>query len=448
MRAGSSSPATSPKAPGPVGGDLATLRQRLLSWYAREARALPWRRPPGELADPYAVWVSEVMLQQTQAATVAPYYQRWMARLPRLADLAAAPLETVLELWQGLGYYGRARRLWQAARQLQAAGMAVPDRPEDLRALPGVGDYTAAAILSIAFGQARPAIDGNLRRVLGRIGALEGDLTRGVGARRLRELAQALVTPDAWGAVSPSAMTIDSVAMTDPAAGADPRATSASVAMPKLGATPGDLNQALMDLGALVCRPVKPDCATCPAETFCRARSLGRTADFPAPVTRAAPRPAAGFAYAIQDTAGRWLLGRRKPEGLLGGLWELPWVTVESVEDRSPGAASRAIPSPKPNAERIPSRPSGLATMAPLAGPPLRHTFTHLRLELRLLRGWLLAAPGLEGVAPTADSLLLDLNRLSAGAYDAWRWVGADEVAALPRSRLMDKLWRRVTESS
>lgn len=392
--------------------DLADLRPDLLAWYDRSGRDLPWRPSPGLRPDPYAVWVSETMLQQTQAVTVAPYYRRWMAALPRLEDLAAASLDRVLELWQGLGYYGRARRLWEAARGLVAGGQGVPDRWELLRALPGVGEYTAAAILSIAFGQARPAVDGNLRRVLSRIGAVEGDLSRGEGARRLRELAERLFADTPFD-------------------------------------RPGDLNQALMDLGALCCRPLAPDCAACPVRTHCRALALGRVAEFPAPAARSAPREARGFAYAIQDDAGRWLLGRRRAGGLLAGLWELPWLTLPAAD---------SVPPPAVPAD--PPRPHGLQSLVAPGGPPIRHVFTHLRLELQLLLG--------RAVATATEDLVDDAEdaggEAGAGrgvgraegpiggldpdfwpdAYEAWRWATRAEVEALPRSRLMAKVWERL----
>ncbi len=398
--------------PAPHRLDLAGLRRDLLAWYDRRGRDLPWRPPTGLRPDPYAVWVSEIMLQQTQAATVAPYFRRWMAALPRLEDLAAAPLDRVLELWQGLGYYGRARRLWEAARRLQSEGRGVPDHPEALRALPGVGDYTAAAILSIAFGQARPAIDGNLRRVLGRIGAVEGDLGRGAGARSLRELAESLFAGNPFD-------------------------------------RPGDLNQALMDLGALCCRPLAPACSGCPVRAHCRALALGRVADFPAPAARSAPREAGGFVYAIQDEAGRWLLGRRRAGGLLGGLWELPWLTLPAAD-----------PPPPAGDPADPPRPRGLQCLVAPEGPPIRHVFTHLRLELHLLLGRAAATnaaglvEGAEGARSAKDAGRGEgregdpVDALDPSfwpdAYEAWRWAARTEVEALPRSRLMGKVWERL----
>lgn len=374
--------------------DLSGLGAAILGWYGRHRRPLPWRSASGMRPDPYAVWISEVMLQQTQVVTATPYYQRWMMRFPNLESLAAASIDEVLQLWQGLGYYGRARRLHAAARLLAARGGGIPDDPAALRALPGVGDYTVGALLSIAFGQARPAIDGNVRRVLGRIGAIPGDLTRGTGAARLRALAQGLLdaaTPD--GARAGEGDTAPS---------------------------PGDLNQALMELGARLCRPRDPDCAACPAVRFCLASLEGRATAFPQAPPRSKARSATGVAFALQDDQGRWLLGRRRPDGLLGGLWEFPWLERPSGDDGLAHLSTHWGP--------------WVARLEPL-GPPVRHVFTHLRLELHLLRGTVAAAAPLP--LPEAWS-----------PYVAWRWVALDAsgIQSLPMSRLMDKLRHRLTD--
>lgn len=387
-----------PRATGPQAEhdlDLPGLRSVLLRWYAAHHRQLPWRAAPGTHPDPYAVWISEVMLQQTQVATATPYFQRWMARFPTLEALAAASIDEVLQLWQGLGYYGRARRLHEAARLLLTRGGGIPDDPAALGALPGVGDYTAGALLSIAFGQAHPAIDGNVRRVLGRIGAIPGDLKRGVGATRLRALAQGLLD-----AVAPEAERTGD------------RDTAPS---------PGDLNQALMELGARLCRPRAPDCGACPAAAFCLARLEGRAEAFPQATSRARSRSASGVAYAVNDGLGRWLMGRRRPDGLLGGLWEFPWLESPSSDDGLARLADLWGP--------------WVADLEPL-DPPIRHAFTHLRLELRLLRGAVatVAAPAV----PVAWA-----------PYVEWRWVALEgpERQSLPMSRLMDKLRRRLEGS-
>lgn len=391
MRDGGRPRATGPGAEPAL--DLPVLRANLLRWYALHQRSLPWRAAPGTRPDPYAVWISEVMLQQTQVVTATPYFQRWMARFPTLEALAAASVDEVLQLWQGLGYYGRARRLHEAAQLLIARGGGIPADPAELRALPGVGDYSAGALLSIAFGRAHPAIDGNVRRVLGRIGALEGDLTRSEGAARLRALAQGLLD------AAPNDQCLDGAGF---------------------ASSPGDLNQALMELGARVCRPRQPDCSICPVQRYCLAHGSGREAEFPQAVRRTPPRPATGFAYAIRDAAGRWLLGRRRDDGLLGGLWEFPWLESNDADERPEPLSAHWGP--------------WVLDLEPL-GPAIRHAFTHLRLDLRLLRGDLASA---------------DPQRLPErwSPYVEWRWVALDglEARSLPMSRLMDKLRRRLAE--
>jgi A/G-specific adenine glycosylase len=208
----------------------------LLSWYRRARRDLPWRRN----ADPYRVWVSEIMLQQTRAQTVIPYYERFLARFPTVESLAAAREEDVLALWSGLGYYSRARNLARAARLVAAAG-AFPDDEESLRALPGVGEYTAAAIASIAFGRRSAAVDGNVLRVLARIGNDFSDIGAPLTRARLRDAANALL---------------------------DRR-------------DPGGFNQAMMELGATVCLPRNPLCGACPVAAWCRARAEGTVTALP-----------------------------------------------------------------------------------------------------------------------------------------------------------------------
>jgi len=214
------------------GRELATFREQLLAWFRQFRRDLPWRRTQ----DPYRIWLSEIMLQQTRVAAVIPYYERFLQCFADVHALAAAPQQEVLRLWSGLGYYGRARNLQKAAKQIVAKhGGAFPVNPEDLLALPGVGSYTAAAILSIAFGKKHAVLDGNVARVLARLGAIRGDL---------RE-------PQRWKAVQTTADAL-----------LDPK-------------TPGEWNQAVMELGATLCTPKSPQCLLCPVARFCEGRKLG-----------------------------------------------------------------------------------------------------------------------------------------------------------------------------
>jgi len=253
-----------------------TISSTLLSWYAEAHRDLPWRRT----RDPYSIWVSEIMLQQTQVTAVIPYYVRFLARFPTVRELADATLDDVLALWQGLGYYARARNLHAAAGLVSAQhGGMLPDDRVELLALPGVGEYTADAILSIAFGRDLPAIDGNVARVLCRLFDYAEDPKKAAGKRRLRRHAEAL--------------------------------------LPKGEA--GRFNQAMMELGATICRPRNPLCPECPVAQLCRAHALGVEILRPIPRRRRAlPHREAVAAFVQRD--GRVLFVRRLPHGLLGGL--------------------------------------------------------------------------------------------------------------------------------
>ena len=265
----------------------AELAEKLLAWYAVNARTLPWRGHP----DPYAVWVSEIMLQQTQVDTVSPYFERWMARFPTLEALAAASEQEVLALWEGLGYYSRARNLWRAARQVWEAGGQMPRTAADLALLPGVGRYTAAAIASMAFGQDEAALDGNIRRVLARIFNVTLPARSPEGERQLWALAQQHLPPG--------------------------RA--------------GDYNQALMDLGSQICTPRAPACLVCPLQALCQAAALGLQAERPVMSARP-PVPLWTVTAAVIWRADRVLIARRPSRGLLGGLWEFPGGKLEPGE--------------------------------------------------------------------------------------------------------------------
>lgn len=274
-----------------VGFDRRAFRRTLLAWYRRHARDLPWRRT----RDPYAIWVSEVMLQQTRVETVLPYYRRFLAEFPDLAALAAADDDAVLRCWQGLGYYGRARRLHAAARTvLRDCGGSLPRRADELRRLPGIGPYVAAAVASIAFDQPVAAVDGNVRRVLARLLAVRSSIDDPATGRRLWQAADALLARRA----------------------------------------PGRFNQAMMELGATVCTPRRPRCAKCPVRRFCAAHGLGLEERLPVRGPRRAV-PGMELAAALVQRNGRVLLVRRPDGGLLGGMWGLPAVVVaEGIDPR------------------------------------------------------------------------------------------------------------------
>lgn len=268
-----------------------TLRRRLLAFYDARSRDLPWRRE----ADPYRVWVSEVMLQQTRVEAVIPYYERWMRRFPTLEALAEADVDDVLREWQGLGYYARARNLHRAARLVRERYHGqIPGDVEALRRLPGVGEYTAGAIASIAFGIPAPAIDGNVRRVFSRL--LDDP---DPAPAELRRVVAALVPED----------------------------------------RPGDFNQALMELGATVCTPRSPACDRCPVAAVCRARTNGTVAERPRPKPKKALPEDDVATAVIVSPSGRILVVRRPEEGLLGGMWEFPGTAVRAGE--TPAEAAR-----------------------------------------------------------------------------------------------------------
>jgi A/G-specific adenine glycosylase len=272
---------------------LTEIARRLLDWYRLQARQLPWRNQD----NPYATWVSEIMLQQTRVDTVIPYFQRWMERFPTLEKLAAASEQEVLAAWEGLGYYSRARNLHKAARQVISEYQGkIPRERAALERLPGIGRYTAGAITSIAFGQDEAALDGNIRRVLSRLFDMEEPAYSGAGQRRLWELAQEHL-PDGQA---------------------------------------GDYNQALMDLGASLCSPHAPACLVCPLAELCQAHQLGRQEDLPILKERA-PVPHYTVTAAVIRRGSQVLIARRPSKGLLGGLWEFPGGKVEPGEELPDG---------------------------------------------------------------------------------------------------------------
>lgn len=268
--------------------DLGQIRSQLIQWYDGCRRNLPWRAT----RDPYAILVAEVMLQQTRVDTVLPYYVRFLQRFPTASRLAEASEDEVLQLWQGLGYYRRARNLWRAARLLvERHGGHVPADPVALRSLPGVGEYTAGAVLSIAFGLPVPAVDGNAQRVLSRLFAVSESPDQAGGRKHLRRLATSLVQ----------------------------------------GPRPGDVNQAIMELGTLLCTPRRPRCDQCPLAGQCLGRASGEPERWPLRGRRSRVQEDALVLACCLD-GDRLALVRRPPSGLLGGLWALPYVRRETGE--------------------------------------------------------------------------------------------------------------------
>ena len=298
----------------------------LLAWYDRHRRALPWRALPGQAPDPYRVWLSEIMLQQTTVATVAPYYERFLARFADVHALARADEEAVMQAWAGLGYYARARNLHACARAVAEAG-GFPTTLDGRRALPGIGPYTAAAIGSIAFAIPVVPVDGNVERVTARVFAIEAELP---AAKREIDAAAARLgdNPDAI-------------------------------------ARPADFTQALFDLGATICTPTSPSCVLCPWRTPCAARSRGIAAELPRKAVKRARPMRHGAHFWLTDNAGNVLLRRRPPRGLLGGMTELP------------GTPWRATPWTE--AEALAHAP--MPAQWHLGGTA-RHGFTHFELAI------------------------------------------------------------------
>jgi len=305
----------------------APLQEALLAWYDRNRRDLPWRAPPGRRADPYRVWLSEIMLQQTTVAAAGPYFRRFLARFPDVESLAAAEQDEVLRLWAGLGYYARARNLHACARRLVAErGGHFPEEEEALKALPGIGAYTSAAIAAIAFDRPAAPVDGNWERVVARLHAVHEPLPQAKPA--LKALAARLVPQR----------------------------------------RPGDFAQAMMDLGATVCTPEKPRCLLCPLSEHCRARAAGIAGKLPLKAPKAAKPLRRGVAFWALRPDGAVLLRRRPQSGLLGGMMEIP------------GTPWR--PEPWPEAEALAHAP-GPADWRSLPGQ-VSHVFTHFRLELEV----------------------------------------------------------------
>ena len=370
----------------PPASPFRLLRRSLLDWFRKNRRPLPFREAP----DAWRVWVSEVMLQQTRVEAMLPRYEDFVARFPDPAALAAASEDEVLAAWAGLGYYGRARALHRAARQLAAEGRGIPETAEALRRLPGIGDYTAAAIASIAFGVPVAAVDGNGRRVLSRLFMVEGFRGRAPFEGRVRELADRLVEADG-------------------------------------ARDPGDWNQALMELGATVCTPAVPRCGPCPVREFCWSRVAGRQTQFP----ERPPRPPAvsvRLAVAVvRDREGRILVFRRR-ESPMRGLYELP--CGEHRSDESPEAALVRETTKRYGIRLEPTRE--------LAG--FRHTVMNRRIAVVPFEADLVApAPG--GIVPPGRFVHpRDLDRIPSGSMlrKALQRVGSSRRAPGNPSRPLD----------
>lgn len=349
--------------------ELTAVPPLLLAWWDEGHAEWPWRTS----RDPYAIWIAEVMLQQTQIATVIPYYERWLARFPSVAALAAAPLDNVLKAWEGLGYYSRARNLHAAAKKVVAEyDGRLPTNASELQTLPGIGPYTAGAIASIAFDEPAPILDGNVIRVLSRLVDLPDDVTRSTTRRALWGLAAELVPHQ----------------------------------------RPGDFNQALMELGQQICLPTNPRCLICPLTTVCLARQRGTQHERPVrPPRRRTPHydvvAAVIWAAYPPNAMGRFLIAQRPVDGMLGGLWEFPGGKVEPGESHA-AAVVREI------AEEMAIQ---VEVGEPLA--KVDHAYTHFRITLHAYHARHLAGePQDIGVAAHAWVVLADLEDYAFAVTD------------------------------
>ncbi len=345
--------------------DAGAVRSALLDWYGKNRRDLPWRRTD----DPYAIWISEAMLQQTRVETVIPYYERFLERFPDVEALATADLDDVLGVWAGLGYYSRARNLRAAAREMRERHDGrVPDDPDALRALPGIGRYTAGAVASIAFDRPQPVLDGNVKRVLARILDVREDVTRADVSERLWDEASVLAD----------------------------------------GPHPGDLNQALMELGATLCTPRAPRCGECPLLRRCAARRVGDPETLPVKKPRkAVPRVEGAAALVLRE--GRALAVRRPPRGLMGGLWELPGDDLG--EGEAPARGLRRALRERVGLEVGRLRPAG----------SVEHLFSHRHLRLHVYH---CAVQG---------------GRVRRDGPDAHRWLPPARLLDLPQAAVTKK---------
>lgn len=356
------------------------FRQDLLDWYDDNKRSMPWR----ETSDPYQTWVAEIMLQQTRVDTVRDYYPRFLEAFPTVDALAAAERDEVLKHWEGLGFYARARHLHEAAQYVvDEHDGAVPDTMDAIRDLKGIGPYTAAAVLSIAYQKPHAVLDGNVKRVLTRVFAVEEDATSTATERELRRLANDLLDAD----------------------------------------QPGDFNQAMMELGALVCTPSTPLCDRCPLQDVCRAHEAGTEEDYPVtPESEPVPHHDIAVGLVFNEDGDQLLIQRRPDEGLLGGLWEFPGGKQEDGESIET-ACRREV-----------KEELGISVAVTDHFYTLSHAYSHFKITLHAFR-----------------------CRIEDGSPEAregqpFRWVDLNDLDdyAFPRAnrRLIEELDRRQTEPS
>ena len=346
----------------------------LITWFEKSKRQMPWR----EVATPYRILVSEVMLQQTQVVTVIPYFHRFMHAFPTLADLAAAPEEQVLKLWEGLGYYSRARHLHACAKAIVAMGGVIPSEFDELRKLPGIGDYTAAAVASMGFGQKVAVVDGNVLRVRARMLKEETPVdTSALKKRYFQELTDIILSVD----------------------------------------SPSLFNQAMMELGALVCKPTEPDCAQCPIALWCRAFSEECAADYPKKTPKKKP-PHYEVAVGLVYDGDKLLILKRSDEQMLGGLWEFPGGKLEDGE------------TPAQAVQREIQEETGLPVAVGKELAVVNHAYSHFSITMHAFRCTLAD----DGKTPVCDR--------------PWKWVREKELSQYPFPKANHKIFEQLAISN
>ena len=366
---------------------IASFREKLLAWYDANKRDLPWRRTQ----DPYKIWISEIMLQQTRVDTVIPYYERFLDWFPTVADLAQAPEEKLLKAWEGLGYYSRVRNMQKAAQQImENHGGVFPSSYDEISKLKGIGPYTAGAIASIAFGLAEPAVDGNVMRVLARLFEVDYDIGVPTNRKIFQAMMEVLIDPD----------------------------------------RPGDFNQALMDLGSDIESPVNPRPEESPVKEFSAAYQHGTMDRYPIKAPKKKPVPVYLTAFIIKDSQGRYLLEKNEREGLLSGFWHFPLIEVDSLSEN---LGQLSLLDEKEQAEgnlEILSFEQDydlVIDWQERTYPMVQHVFSHRKWQVQLRYGLVK-----EGKQSTSESTV---------------WLKPEEFSAYPFAKPQQKIWTTFTEN-
>lgn len=368
-------------------GKIASFREKLLAWYDANKRALPWRRTQ----DPYKIWISEIMLQQTRVDTVIPYYERFLDWFPTIADLAQAPEERLLKAWEGLGYYSRVRNMQKAAQQImENHGGVFPSSYEEISKLKGIGPYTAGAIASIAFGLPEPAVDGNVMRVLARLFEVDYDIGVPTNRKIFQAMMEILIDPD----------------------------------------RPGDFNQALMDLGSDIESPINPRPEESPVKEFSAAYHHGTMDRYPIKAPKKKPVPVYLTAFIIKDSQGRYLLEKNEREGLLSGFWHFPLIEVDSLSENH-GQLSlldgqgHAVDTPEILSFE---QDYDLAIdWQDRSYPIVQHVFSHRKWQVQLRYGLVK-----EGELESSESTV---------------WLKPEEFSDYPFAKPQQKIWTTFTEN-